>query len=201
MLCQGERGRTLLPPVPRAQSLSADWPSSALLFWALLCPSLPLPCPALPCPARSHFFGPRLERSRPAAPCTRRLPGARRAEGTDPWPGSGRLDFPPPLKCFPRFSISGLVCRDPGRWHALLSFTCAPGTVMGRRVAGSLPGRCRPFSNSQTVRSPPWFARSVEVGEPLFTVLYDFPCRVGSAAGDTFTCFLKSTCSSGLDQL
>lgn len=167
---------------------------------ALPCPALP--CLALPCPVGSHFFGPRLLRSGLAAPCTRRLREARRAEGTDPRPGPGRLVSPPPPKCFPPFSTPGLVCRDPGRWHALLSLTCAPGIVVGRRVAESLSGRCRPFSNSSAVWCPPRFARRVEVGKPLFALLCDFPCRVSSPAGDSFTCFFKSTCSSELlDQL
>lgn len=167
--CRPSRVPRAYPPAGGARLCSA-W-----LCFALPCPALP--CLALPFPVGSHFFGPRLLRSGLAAPCTRRLREARRAEGIDPRPGPRRLVSPPPPKCFPPFSTPGLVCRDPGRWHALLSLTCAPGIVVGRRVAGSLSGRCRPFSNSSAVCALPGSRAAWKLGNHFSLSCVTFPAE------------------------
>lgn len=99
----------------------------------------PWACPARPCPARLHFSGPRL--AGPGQPRPSRLVLCVSQERGDPW-GDPRPDpgghHPLCPKCFPRFSSPGLFCTDPGRWHALLSLTCEPGTVVGRWVMESL---------------------------------------------------------------
>lgn len=135
------------------------------------------PGPALPSPAlRVRTFLAQDLGDPATAPCSRSLGGTKRADGAHPRPGPGRLDLPPLSGVLSAVLLFGLICRDPGRWHAFLSLTCAPGTVVGCKVAGSLPGRSRPFSNSPTDLSPPWLARPAKVGKPLFVVLCSFPC-------------------------
>lgn len=103
------------------------------------------PCPALPCPAlpcalallRSKTCGAGQPRPpRPPRPvlCVSHELGE---PWEDPRPDPGG-HHPPYPKHFPRFSSPGLFCTDPGRWHALLSLTCQPGTVVGRWVTESL---------------------------------------------------------------